>query len=137
VDDYIIISEVMATKIWLGQVGSYGQTSDRSGDFSVAFAVAHEYAHNLQHELSLYSAQLPVSSYELHADCWAGVWANGAYYEGILEPGDIAEALDAAALVGEYEFDDPNHHGTPAERQNAFMTGYNSGQPPACNTFLQ
>ncbi len=123
-NDYIVITTGMAAQLW-----------QASGDFAVAMVVAHEYAHNLQRELRLERAGLPTRSYELHADCWAGVWANSAYYQGILEAGDIKEAVLAAGLAG--DAGGPQDHGTSAQRQTAFLTGYNSGQPTDCNVYLQ
>jgi predicted metalloprotease len=143
VNDTIVISQVMATEIWNGQVKANTDpaTGNPSGDFSVALAVAHEYAHNLQTELGIlptYPAAptYPVYKTELHADCWAGVWANSAYKEGILEAGDIEEGIQATMLLGDYNFNDPNHHGTPEQRSKAFMAGYNSGVPASCDPWL-
>jgi hypothetical protein len=123
-NDYIVISTGMATQLW-----------QASGDFAVAMVVAHEYAHNLQEELGLRAAGLATRSYELHADCWAGVWANSAYYQGILAAGDIEEAVHAAGMAG--DAGGTEDHGTAAQRQTAFLTGYNSGQPTDCNGYLQ
>lgn len=143
VNDTIVISQVMATEIWNGQVkgNTDPTTGNPSGDFSVAFAVAHEYAHNLQTELGILPTDPAARTYptyktELHADCWAGVWANSAFAEGILEAGDIEEAIQTAMLTGDYEFNDPGHHGTPEQRSKAFMTGYNSGIPASCDPWL-
>ncbi|WP_306923053.1 neutral zinc metallopeptidase [Arthrobacter globiformis] len=142
-NDTIVISQVMATEIWNGRVKANTDpaTGNPSGDFSVAFAVAHEYAHNLQTELGILPtapASLTYAVYktELHADCWAGVWANSALHEGILEAGDIEEGIQATMLMGDYAFNDPAHHGTPEQRSKAFMTGYKSGVPASCDPWL-
>jgi predicted metalloprotease len=144
-NDAIIISQDLAVRVWQGLVRSNDdpQSGQSSGDFSVAYTVAHEYAHSLQAELGLIprsesEARLyPTYQTELHADCWAGVWANSAYYRGLLEPGDVEEAIEAANLLGDYAFADPLHHGTPAERRQAFIDGYNSGAPQSCDTYLE
>lgn len=143
INDTIVISQVMATEMLNGQVGySTGPgTKNLSGDFSVALVVAHEYAHNLQAELGILptapeARTYPVYKTELHADCWAGVWANSAYYEGVLEAGDIEEGIQAAMSAGDYDFNNPAHHGTPEQRAAAFMAGYNSGVPLGCDPWL-
>jgi predicted metalloprotease len=143
--DEIIISQDMAARVWQGLVRANDdpQSGQSSGDFSVAYTVAHEYAHSLQAELGLIPRSeteariYPRYQTELHADCWAGVWANSAYYRGLLEPGDVEEAIEAADLLGDYAFADPQHHGTPAERRQAFVEGYNTGAPRSCDTYLE
>lgn len=145
-DDTIRVSEVVAQSVWDGQLkaNTDPETGHQAGDFSVAYVVAHEYAHNLQAELGLIPSAAhpngggyPVYKTELHADCWAGVWANSAYYEGLLEAGDVEEAFRTTADVGDYDFTDAGgHHGTPAQRVKAFMDGYNSGVPRNCDPYL-
>lgn len=143
VNDTIVISQARATEILNGWIkgNTDPATGNPSGDFSVAFVVAHEYAHNLQTELGIDptdpAAQVyPGYKIELHADCWAGVWANSAYHEGILEAGDIEEGIQTTTVLGDYKFNDPGHHGTPEQRSKAFMTGYNSGIPASCDPWL-
>jgi predicted metalloprotease len=136
----------LAVRLWEGTyriVDSGDGTRHATGDFSVAYAVAHEYAHSLQAELGViaspandYTLTYPVYKTELHADCWAGVWANSAYYQGLLEAGDIEEAFQSALDLGEYDYADPAHHGTPAQRSQAFMDGYNHGDPASCGPYL-
>lgn len=143
-DDTIIISQALATDVWNGQVklNADPETGIASGDFSVAFVVAHEYAHNLQAELGLVPDELgearlyPAYKTELHADCWAGIWANSAYYKGYLEGTDVEEAQQAGRLAGDYSVTDPQHHGTPQQRVDAFMSGYNTGTPTSCDPWL-
>ena len=78
------------------------------------------------------------------ADCYAGVWAHSAYTRDLLQPGDLDEALTAAAAVGD-DFQQKQAtgsvqpeqwtHGTSAQRQKWLTTGYDKGEPAACDTF--
>ena len=81
---------------------------------------------------------------ELQADCYAGVWAQEADREHILDVGDIDEGLNAAAAVGDdrlqrlstgYVNPDNFTHGSSAERAAWFRRGYTTGRPDACDTF--
>lgn len=145
IDDTILFSQAMAALVWKGEAKPTSNTDpatgNPSGDFSVALAMAHEYAHNVQTELGIIppppeALRYPVYKTELHADCWAGVWANSAYYEGILEAGDIEEGIQATMLLGDYSTNPDGHHGTPMQRHYAFMAGYNSGVPSSCDPWL-
>ena len=144
-DDTIYISEKFATDIYGGALdgalpGSsqgYGRTI---GDFAVAYIVAHEYGHQIQDELGLfekYGDQVPTMAFELQADCYAGTWAKSAYREDRLEEGDVQEALDAALAVGDFDADNPAHHGTPEQRAEAWNSGFEDGDPAACDRYLE
>jgi predicted metalloprotease len=138
-DNTIYFSQQMATDIWDGQMSANGdQTTGDTGGFSVAYAIAHEYAHSVQTALGIYAANpdLPVKQFELQADCLAGVWAHSAYERGELQGDDIQQAVTATEKLGDYDFSDPGHHGTPAERSQAFMTGYNTGLGSQCTLNL-
>lgn len=120
-----------------GQQAGYGQAV---GDFGVAYLVAHEYAHNLQQELGYFSAQRRGSSarpFELQADCLAGVWGASVYRAGLLQEGDVEEALNTALAVGDFEVGSEQHHGTPEERRDAWQLGFDSGEPRTCTAFVQ
>ncbi len=128
------------------------------GDFARAYVVAHEIGHHVQkllgisdkvHELQ---QRLSKNDYnkvsvrlELQADCFAGVWTNRAdQIRGILEPGDIEEALNAASNIGDdrlqkqargYVTPDSFTHGSSAQRVRWFTRGYKSGDMNGCDTF--
>lgn len=142
-NDTIIVSQAIAVALWNGQEHANDTTLGyTTGDFSVAYAVAHEYAHSLQEELGILPAvgatsrRFPVYKTELHADCWAGVWASSAYYAGALDSTDIQEGIETANDLGDNDLDNPRHHGTPQQRVQAFVQGYQSGQPKACDSWL-
>jgi uncharacterized protein len=143
-DDTIYISQKFATDIYDGALDQtlpgisqgYGRTV---GDFSVAYVVAHEYGHEVQDELGLfdrYGRQVPAMAFELQADCYAGTWANSAARENRLDDGDVQEALDAALAVGDFDTGNPNHHGTPEQREAAWKDGFQSGDPSSCSSYL-
>ena len=126
------------------------------GDFAQAYVLAHEVGHHVQTLLGTNEAvqresrenpsqrnELSVRL-ELQADCYAGVWAASVYARGVLEPGDIDEGLTAAAAVGDDRIQeqtqgriDPESftHGTSEQRATWFRTGFESGDPDACDTF--
>ena len=79
---------------------------------------------------------------ELQADCLSGVWARSV--EGLLEPGDLEEALNAARQIGDDTLQgragrvpQPHTftHGTSQQRASWFARGYDTGQIQACDTF--
>ncbi|MDX1447885.1 MAG: neutral zinc metallopeptidase [Acidimicrobiia bacterium] len=136
------------------------------GDLAPAYVLSHEIAHHVQTVLGI-NQQVrerqqsdPASAndlsirMELQADCWAGVWAASVYVDATsnleggrvleLEPGEISEALEAAAAVGDDRIQeaatgriDPESwtHGSAEQRQRWFQTGYETGDPSACDTF--
>lgn len=128
------------------------------GDFAAAYVVAHEVAHHVQNELGILGqvnqlrAQMSEADsnamsvrVELQADCLSGIWARQAQEKfGSLERGDIAEAMNAAAQIGDdtllrnagqavrpHTFT----HGTSEQRQRWFARGLESGDLSACDTF--
>ena len=141
-DDTIYVSQQFAANLYEGVVdGLPGQSAGygrASGDFAVAYVIAHEYAHNLQHELGIFDNRVTESArpFELQADCLAGTWAHSVYEQGLLEPGDLEEALNTALAVGDFETGSEQHHGTPQERRDAWSLGFESGNPAECQRYV-
>lgn len=128
------------------------------GDFAQAYVIAHEVGHHVQHLLGITGkvaqqrvrqseAQSNAMSVrvELQADCFAGVWANKAQNaRQILQQGDVEEAMNAAARIGDDALQrggggvivpESFTHGTSAQRQRWFNAGLQSGTIRACDTF--
>ena len=127
------------------------------GDFAQAYVIAHEVGHHIQNLLGISDqvrqAQRRVSkteanqlsvAQELQADCFAGVWGHYYAQQGLLEEGDIDEALNAASQIGDdklqqrqrgYVNPDSFTHGSARQRQEWFRRGFSSGDVDQCDTF--
>lgn len=128
------------------------------GDVAEAYVIAHEVAHHVQNELNIMdevqSRQQAAGSQEeanqwsvgleLQADCFAGVWANSIRDLGVFLPGEIEEAIDAAAAVGDDRIQETIQgritpeswtHGSSQQRVDWFNTGFDTGDPSRCDTF--
>jgi predicted metalloprotease len=112
-----------------------------SGDFAQAYVIAHEIGHHVQNQVGGLDHEGGSVETELQADCLAGVWAHSAGKRNLLEPGDMEEALDAAAAVGDDNIQKKTSgtvrpetwtHGSSAQRQAAFRRGSDSGKMSAC-----
>jgi len=143
VDDTIYVAQQFAAALYEGVVsglpGERAGFGRAAGDFAVAYVLAHEYAHNLQQELGVFDNAIGGSAkpFELNADCLSGTWAHSVFEQGLLEDGDIEEATNAALAVGDFDVANEQHHGTPVERRDALLTGYESGDPGQCNRYLE
>lgn len=126
------------------------------GDFAQAYVLAHEIGHHVQNLLGtatevrqLQQAQPRVANrlsvaLELQADCYAGIWGRTVAERGGLERGDLEEGLNAAAAVGDDRLQrqatgrvntETFTHGSSAQRMRWFGTGFETGDPNACDTF--
>lgn len=128
------------------------------GDFAMAYVIAHEVGHHVQNLMGISEkvhamrSQLSTEEYnklsvklELQADFLAGVWAHHAQQmKGILQEGDIEEALNAAHEIGDDRLQEKSRghivpdaftHGTSAQRMRWFKKGYQTGDVNEGNTF--
>jgi predicted metalloprotease len=127
------------------------------GDFAQAYVLAHEVGHHIQNvtgvlpefnrarasmsqeEANQYSVRV-----ELQADCYAGIWANYAGQQNLLEQGDAEEAINAANQIGDdtlqermqgFAVPKTFNHGTSAQRKEWFERGFSTGDVGQCDTF--
>jgi len=127
------------------------------GDFAQAYVIAHEIGHHIQNLLGTMdkvdaarggmdkaSANALSVRLELQADFLAGVWAHHAQLRGVVEPGDIDEALQAASAIGDdrlqrqsqgYVVPDSFTHGSSEQRNRWFRKGFETGDLRQGDTF--
>jgi predicted metalloprotease len=128
------------------------------GDFAQAYVIAHEVGHHVQHQLGITQQVEQIRArgnraaandasvrLELQADCFAGVWGHHAQAQRqILEQGDVEEAMNAAAKIGDDALQQASGravvpesftHGSSEQRQRWFATGLKTGSVKACDTF--
>ena len=128
------------------------------GDFAQAYVIAHEVGHHVQNLLGISEkmeqmrgrvSQVEYNALsvrlELQADCLAGVWAHHAQTaRQSLENGDVDEAMNAAARIGDDALQragggavvpESFTHGTSAQRQRWFNAGLQGGTVKGCDTF--
>jgi uncharacterized protein len=142
-DDTIYIAERFALDVYHGIgdrfPGERAGVGNAVGEFGLAYVVAHEYAHNVQFELGFYELQNPrdgVKAFELQADCMAGLWGNAVYREGRYDDRDVEEAISTAQAAGDFDYGNAQHHGTPDERREAWLAGFQTGDPAACRRYV-
>ena len=133
------------------------QRFEASGDFAQAYVLAHEVGHHVQNligvlpEFNRRRSSMSQSEenqmsirVELQADCFAGIWGHYTAQKGLLERGDLEEALNAAEQIGDdtlqrrtqgYVVPESFNHGTSAQRKEWFARGFDSGRLEACDTF--
>lgn len=115
------------------------------GDVAQAYVISHEVGHHVQNELATLSSGQSSNKdsikTELQADCFAGIWAYSLKDQGVFEPGEFNEAIDAAAAVGDDRIQekvdgrvDPESwtHGSSEDRKYWLQVGYDTGNPAQC-----
>ncbi|MGC4001331.1 MAG: neutral zinc metallopeptidase [Anaeromyxobacter sp.] len=128
------------------------------GDLAQAYVIAHEVGHHVQHLLGIdrkmraaqdrspQQANALSVRLELQADCLAGIWARTVADRGLLDVGDLEEAIGAAAAVGDDRLQkaatgevhaESFTHGSAAQRTSWFRRGYDTTQLTACDTFSE
>jgi uncharacterized protein len=150
-DETIYIDETFFDEL-VARFGAQG------GDVAEAYVISHEVGHHVQKRLGILeqvqSAQRSAGSQteanelsvrlELQADCFAGVWAHSLRGAGVFLPGEIREAIDAAAAVGDDRIQEqvegqvsPERwtHGSSEQRVEWFTRGFETGDPSRCDTF--
>ena len=128
------------------------------GEFAQAYVIAHEVGHHVQnllgisdkvHQAQQNSGKARANALsvrlELQADCFAGVWGNRAdAARHIIEPGEIAQALNAASAIGDDRLQQQSQgrivpesftHGSSEQRVRWFKRGMDSGDLRQCDTF--
>ena len=130
-----------------------------SGDFAMAYVVAHEVGHHVQTLLGINDQMSEIRNrvseteynrysvaFELQADYLSGVWAHHISDQGLLEEGDLDEALNAASAIGDdaiqkqsqgYVVPDSFTHGTSEQRKYWFYHGFEMGDLEHGNTFAE
>ncbi len=123
------------------------------GDFAMAYVIAHEVGHHVQTLLGTTEREMAGNNrsnaqsvrLELQADYLAGVWAHHARDDlGVLEQGDLEEALTAAMAVGDdtlqkkaqgYVVPESFTHGSSEQRKRWFNKGFQNGTIEGGDTF--
>ena len=143
--------------IELGFFRELAQRFQASGEFAQAYVIAHEVGHHVQNLIgvlpefnrqrqSMGQAEANRMSVrvELQADCFAGIWAHYTAQKGLLEEGEIEDALNAAHQIGDdtiqrrtqgYVVPESFNHGTSEQRATWFTNGLRTGRLADCDTF--
>jgi predicted metalloprotease len=125
---------------------------------ALGYVVAHEVAHHVQYLIGTTGmvnqarlrssrdiAQRTLMTFELQADCYAGLWMRWAVANGTLtSTADGSALLQSVAAVSQQwqahlhtgeQMLDPLLHGSADQRRKWLQRGWNSGQFNDCDTF--
>ena len=151
-DSYVYLDTTFFDQL-INQLGAQG------GDAAEAYVIAHEYGHHIQNLTGVLEQvqragqqtgpDSPQVRLELQADCYAGVWFKHVVNDptgpiATVTQDDLNRAIDAALAVGDDRIQqrvqgrvnpDAWTHGSSENRKRWLATGYNTGDPNACNTF--
>lgn len=125
----ILIPIDTLAKMWSGDIfGTKVGDVKAVGDYAAGVILSHEFGHSVGAELAEATGKAPMArgkNKELLADCFAGVhtYALSLGTDGSLDAGDVDEALNALAAIGDKGEGGPDPHGSPLERKNAFQIG--------------
>jgi uncharacterized protein len=131
------------------------QLGGSTSDFAKSYVITHELGHHIQNLLGIEAREQrlaqssgdenPLSvDLELQADCFAGVWGHDTTQRSKVDAADISQALKSAAAVGDDHIQKMSGraispeswtHGSSADREKWFRTGYDSGKVSSCATF--
>ncbi len=107
------------------------QMAYQYGDAALAYILTHEYAHAAQTVGGF--RPKTIAQIELQADCMAGYYM-GAMPNVTFDRNDIEQIASLAYQIGDYEFNNRQHHGTPEERSQAVLLGFQASQQNGIST---
>lgn len=126
VDQKIYFSNRMKTEVTIG-----------FGAYAWYHIVAHEWGHHIQRLMGIDASRDPELDggiypieLELQADCLAGTYDQDALAKGTINEKSFDQALAITDIAGDRKstkWDDPNAHGTNAQRRQSVLTGFDDG----------
>lgn len=132
--------------VTLMRSGMFGPADDPNAtNFNIALIISHEYGHYVQYQLQQDGIRVrtPIEvngdvGVENFADCAAGYWTALADRDGRLETGDLDSGIRFIGALGETkpELNERDPHGTPGERRDAFVLGFQNGAELCMNRYL-
>lgn len=105
-DDTIYFNETQVQKLY------------KIGPEAVDLVMAHEFAHAMQHKYGFHRKYTVLN--ELQADCLSGVYLNR---ESKNNPEKFKTAMLVAWNVGDFDWEEKDHHGFPNQRLQSFVIG--------------
>lgn len=130
----VVVDDDLVDNAWVslcreGLTLAYDPALFASDTLELEMTMAHEWGHVVQFgtdatTVAERTGELVIDT-ELQADCFAGAWYGDARPDG-----PVNLALRSVRLTGDLPDtprDDPDAHGTPDERAEAFLDGYRGG----------